>query len=470
MPAARVLHPGESTKIGWCVRSWRTFVRTSGACAAVLALVPAGCRSSAKSDAPAPKPSVASAPATPKASCREASGSAVVVLGSGEVPKELAQDDEQAEEFPFSVELGTARSGAGRFAVAGLENRRGATFAFAAFVAADGSGQSVELLRVFGDAEPPALTASDEGFLVAAASSDAGGPTLRLMRVDPPFSARDVRRGEEVTGLRRDASGFSLASAGQRALLSFGKLEKGAGRVAVAAVDAQRLALLGAPRSIELAEGLEAESPQLAVRQGGFYLAFIGRPQPGARPPSAPSSQPDSEDEVPVVEAGPSGLFLLPLDEAGASVGSARELSPPGAHVSTFELARWGDAQVLLVYREDPQGPGLERSSVEAVLAAPDGSITRRTWELGETTGLPTVLIDPAPPKAAPPGWVVVHGESDVRIGPLGADPLAAPALVSELALRGSEPASLLGGQLLRARSRGVKIELDLVSCQLVAR
>jgi hypothetical protein len=466
MPAASALHPAQSTEIGSCARSWRAFVRTSGACAALLALVLLGCRSAAKSDGPAPKPLVASAPAAPKPSCREGSGAAVVVLGSGEVPKELAQDDEQAEEFPFSVELGAARSGAGRFAVAGLENRRGATFAFAAFVAADGSGQSVELLRVFGDAEPPALTASEEGFLIAAASSDAAGPTLRLLRVDPPFSARDVRRGEEVTGVRRDASGFSLASAEQRALIAFGKLEKGAGRVAVAAIDAERLALLGAPRLIELADGLEAESPQLAVRQGGFYLAFIGRAKPGARPLSGPSSPTDSEDEVPVVEAGPSGLFLLPLDEAGSPLGSARELSPPGAHVSTFEMARWGDAQVLLVYREDPHGPGLERSSVEAVLAAPDGSITRRTWELGETTGLPTVLIDAAPPKAAPPGWVVVHGESDVRIGALGADPLALPAFVSELSLRGSEPAWLLGGQMLRARSRGVKIELDLVSCQ----
>jgi hypothetical protein len=138
--------------------------------------------------------------------------------------------------------------------------------------------------------------------------------------------------------------------------------------------------------------------------------------------------------------------------------------------VTTFELASWGDTQALAVYRDDPEGPGLTRPNVEAVLAAADGSLTRRTWELGETAGLPSVLIDPARPKGAPAGWLIVHGETEVRLGALSNDPLVAPELVNDLTLRSSEPAALFGGQLLRAKSRGTRVELDLVSCQLSMR
>jgi hypothetical protein len=453
------------------VLSWRSLVRTGATSAALLAVLPIGCRSREQSAAPAPRASASAALSSgPAVRCRETSESNVVVLGSGEAPKELEHDEEQAEELPFSVELGQARSGDGRFAVAGLENRRGATFAFAAFVAEDGTGQNVELLRVFGDAEPPAVTPSGEGFLIAAASSDAGGPTLRLLRVDPPFSARDVRRGEELSGLRRDVAGFALENAGNRVLLAFGKIEKGVGRVAVVGIDPDRLAFVGAPRELELPEGLEAESPRLVRRQGGFYLAFVGRPSLPVRPRPAPVPSSNLDNEAPVVESGPSGLYLLPLDEAGAAAGSPREISPTGAQVTAFELARWGDDRALLVYREAPEGPGRERPNVEAALVAPDGAIARRSWELGETAGLPSLLLDPARPNGAPAGWVLVHGEADVRLGALGDDPLAPPTLVSDPVLRSCEPVALSRGSLLRARSRGLKVELDLARCELLAR
>lgn len=393
-----------------------------------------------------------------------------MVVGSGEPPKPSTEDEDVAEELPFSVELGTARAFGERFAVAGLENRRGANFAFVAFVASDGSGSSFELLRVFGDAEPPALAPFDKSFLLAVASSDAGGGTLRLMRVDPPFSANELRRGEEVTGLRRDVPGFALETSGAGALIAFGKLEKNVGRIAVAAVDPQQLTLLSAPRLLELPSELEAETPALLARKGGYYLAFVGRPRHVPRAPAPAGSTGgtdggDGGDDVPTLDAGPSGLFLMPLDTAGVPTGSPRELTPPGAHVSAFEVARWNDDRVLAVYEDDPEGPGHGRGSVEAVLVGSDGTLARRTWELGEAVGLPSLLLDPSRGKDLPAGFLVVRGDSEVRVGALSDDPLAPPALVSDPTLRGSEAAALLGGRLLRARSRGTRVELDLVSC-----
>ena len=463
---------GRLARLGACADSLLFAARPcAGLRVALLALSLLSCRSQPKNDAPGPAPAVSAASKGRVVTCRETSGSQVVVLGTGEPPQELEEDGEVGQELPFSVELGAARPGRGRFGVAGLENRRGATFAFAAIVAGDGTGQAIELLRVFGDAEPPAVRAFEDGYLIAAASTDAAGPTLRLMRIDPPFSGRDVRRGEEVTGLRRDVSGFSLETAARRALLAFGKLEKGLGRVVVAAVDPASLTLIGAPRTIELENGLEAEAPQLVARQGGFYLAFVGR-RTGALRLSAPALAPDADAdaEAPVLESGPTALYVMPLDDAGVAVGSAREVSAPGAHVSAFEALPWGETQALLVYREDPQVPGLERPSAEAVLASADGSVMRRTWELGETSGLPSVLIDRARPDGAPPGWVLVHGDAEVRIGALSDDPLVPPVFVSDPVLRSSEPAALHAGNLLRARRRGLKIELDLVACELSAR
>jgi hypothetical protein len=434
----------------------------------VLALVLGfGCRSKPKPDAPAVSGSQAAREPVPLR-CREASGAEVVVLGSGEPPKPAGEDDEEVEELPYSVELGSARASGQRFAVAGLENRRGATFAFAAFVAADGTGRSTELLRVFGDSEPPELAPSDEGWLVLAASSDAGSATLRLMRVDPPFSERDVRRGEELTGLRRDVSGFAIETLGGRALAAFGKLEKKQGRIALAAIDPQKLALVAPAQLLELEAGLEGESPKLAARTGGYYLAFVGRraaPAPKPKPALANTGG-EANAEEPVVDAGPTGLFLVPLDEAGAPQGAPRELSPPGAHVTAFELARWGESQALLVYRDDPEGPGRDRPSVEAVLVSLDGSVGRRTWELADSSGLPSFFVDPAPQPGMPPGWLVVHGDNDTRLGALSSDPLASPVLVADPTLGNTEPAALLGGRLLRARSRGTRVELDLVSCE----
>jgi hypothetical protein len=277
------------------------------------------------------------------------------------------------------------------------------------------------------------------------------------MRLDPPFSAKDLRRGEEVTGLRRDLAGVALETSGERALLAFGKLEKNVGRLAVAAIDPHRLALLEPPRALELPVGLEADSPELIARDGGFYLAFLGsRARPRASGPVL---------EGPVLDSGPTGLFVIPLDEKGAPTGAPRELSPPGAQLSAFEISRFDGTRALALYREEPEGPGLDRPSVEAVLFGLDGSLERRTWELGDSTGVPALLVDPSRPKGAPGGWVFVHGEAEVRLGPLAEAPLSLPELVSEPLLRRSEPAALLDGRLLRARRRGTRVELDLVSC-----
>ncbi len=432
----------------------------------VLSLVLAfGCRSKPKKDAPALAGSQAVREAEPLR-CREASGAELVMLGSGEPPRPAGEDYEEAEELPYSVELGSARAHGKRFAVAGLENRRGATFAFAAFVTADGTGRSTELLRVFGDSEPPEVAPVGEGWLVLAASADAGSATLRVMRVDPPFSERDVRRGEELTGIRRDVSGFALETLGTRALAAFGKLEKKQGRIALAAIDPQELGLLGPPKLLELEAGLEGESPKLAARAGGYYLAFVGRRAAPAHEPLTANTGGESSADEPVVEVGPAGLFLVPLDEHGAPQGAPRELTPKGAHVTAFELQRWGESQALLVYRDDPEGPGRDRPNVEALLVSLDGSVGRRTWELADSSGLPSFFVDPEPGKAGPPGWLVVHGDSDTRIGPLSADPLTPPALVADPTLGRSEPAAVLGGRLLRARSRGTRVELDLVSCE----
>ena len=388
------------------------------------------------------------------------------MLGSGERPKPAGEDDEEVEELPYSVELGNARARGERFAVAGLENRRGATFAFAAFVARDGTGRSTELLRVFGDSEPPELAPVAEGWLVLAPSSDAGSATLRVMRVDPPFSERDVRRGEELSGVRRDVSGFAIESLGARALAAFGKLEKKQGRIALAVIDPDKLTALGPPRLLELPPGLEGESPKLAARPGGYYLGFIGRRAQPLHKPLAANTGGESNADEPVVDSGPTGLFLLPLDEQGVPQSAPRELTPEGAHVTAFELERWGESQALLVYRDDPEGPGRDRPTVEAALVSLDGSVARRTWELPDSSGLPSLFVDPAPEKGAPPGWMVVHGDSDTRLGPLAADPLTPPALIADPTLGNTEPAAVLGGRLLRARSRGTRVELDLVSCE----
>jgi hypothetical protein len=396
------------------------------------------------------------------------------VLSVGQAPpkaKATQAEDEEADhdvELPFSVELGAARAENGRFGVGAIQSERGASHAFALLIGADGAAaQSVDLGRVFGDVEPPALAAAGDSWLVLSADSDASSIVLKLSALDPPFEAGSIRRGLEIPGVRRDAGEFALEVSGPEALIAFTKLTKGHGLIALARVDLKTLALKGSIVSAPAGSEGDAESPHLVRRAGGYFLAWIVR-QPAAVPKATlgrPATYDAGVAEQGLVEEGPTSIEVVPLDGAGAPVGSPRRVTPANARVVAFDMVPTPDGGVLLLYRDDRDGPGLERATAEAVVLRADGTSASRTWELGETAGLPSLLWDATPPPKRGWGWLAVPNESELRLAGLGADPLALTEVRSEPHFVGAELLAALSGHLLVVRTRGGVREFSVLDC-----
>jgi hypothetical protein len=417
--------------------------------------------------------SVASATSASKAvvsgaefGCRGVSSN-TLILGEARPRPETPEEDDQDVELPFAVELGLARAASGQFIVGGLESRHGASFAFAALVdAASGRGKSVELGRVFGEVEPPLFVPYGNGFIGVLADNDASAVVLRLVGLGPPFEASAVRRGAELRGVRRDAPEFSLEVSGKDALAAYSRLEKGQAFIELARVDPEKLTLKGDPFAAPAPLTGEPEAPHLVARPGGYFLAWIARAA-AARSKIVPHRdlEPDAGASPSLVDEGPTSVEVASLDLAGAVVGAPRRVTPPSARVVAFEFAATPDGGALLVYRDDREAPGLERTNAEVVLVRPDGSTASRSWETGESAGLPSLLVDAAPAKERPWAWVAVPSERGLGLAKIPADPLALPALVSELPLAGAEALAAAGARLLISRSRASQRELSIVEC-----
>lgn len=369
------------------------------------------------------------------------------------------EEDEQALELPFSVELGAAQTGARAFAVPAIENRKGANFAVLATMdAISGQGSVLELGRVYGDVEPPVVAPFGEHLLLAVPEGTGLDLSLRLVLVKPPYAVGDVRRGVELTGVRRDDPAYSLAVREKVGVLAYNTLVSGQGRIAVTRIDPFEVSLRGAPAL--LPGSSDVSGPRLVVRTSGFYLAYLARPAA----PLTPGASPESEDPGP--DTGASALEIMMLDEQGAPSRKPLRVSPPGAKVLAFELAPFAGDSALLVYR-DARGLGLEQEGAQAILVRPDGTFERRRWEVGESSGVPSLLMDPASASRRR-GFVALAGEGDTKLAPIGADPLALGTLAADPGLAHAEPLAVRGNRFLSGTVHGTERRLAILDCSRV--
>lgn len=432
-----------------------------------LALGALACRS--KSNPASGGPAGSASAAVVAAHCRKPAGDTVVLLGSDAKPSAPPQTDEdeeeEAPEHPFSVELGDARASERTFAVPGIENRGGANFAVAAFVdVASGEGRVVEIGRVFGDVDAPVVAAHGDRWLLAVPNSDAGGVTLRLVLVSPPFGPGDVRRGPEVTSVRRDASGAALLVREERGLLVWNTLEKGQARLAAVGIDPNGPKLVGEPSLLAASALADAEGPRLALRPSGYYLAYLAHAEVKERRPLRGDDS-DAGSPENLVEGTMSFIEVVPLDVHGKAAGSALRVTPNATNVLSFDVAPLGDGSLLVFYREAQGGPGLDRPTVQVVRVRPDGTLDKSSWDVGESSGLPTLLVDAAPP--APDRWALLAllGDKRTALATIAPDTLALGELREDPEIGASEPLAVRGGRFLSALSRGTRRELSLFEC-----
>lgn len=377
-------------------------------------------------------------------------------------PEPKADDDPDEDPLPFSVELGPARPFAKGFAVPGLRVEKGATHAFVALVSSEG-GRLAELGAVHGDPEPPLVASRGERLFALVFDSDAAGRVVRVGEIVEPQKAPSFRALAEIGALGRDAAGFTAEIGERRGLIAYTAASAGKNTLFLVSFDpaAREQKLTAKPLP-----GIEAEEPRLAVRPGGFWLAFVQEFGSGALP-AAPKSRPDAGDDVglaDLIELAPSELRLSPLDESGELAGASRALTPRMTKPFSFDLVSGGAGGALLLWQQAHGAPGADGGKIELIDARPDGTLDRRWIEddrLG--AGVPVLLRDPEPKSAATALWLTAAGNDDSTLFTvLGPEP---PKLEGDPAIRGGAILAVRNGRFLVSQPRGRNVELSEVEC-----
>ena len=402
-------------------------------------------------------------PAAEASRCRRLPGYALTLEGNpAPVDKGRqvgAEEQEEAEDdalLPFGVDMGAAVPTTYGFAAAGL---RGAGQAFVALLA-ERASHRLDLGELHGDAETPALAASGERVVVALRSSDAAGFTVKLAQVVGPEGA--LQWGYELSKLGKELTGLTVATAGERGLLAYQGLEKGSSRLFLASFATSALKDAIAVKALDVKD---AETPRLAARPGGYWLAWV-RTLPEAKKPQKVVVDAGREDpeERDLLEVGLRVVEVAKLDERGELQGAALRIGEPRRQVLLFDMAPSGAGSLLVAMRADSAAPGAEGGAMLLSEVGADGSVHEERLDDDDMgVGAPMLLVD-ANAKVPEP-WLSVSSASDAtRLGRARGQRtlLAADPLLGRL-----EVIAVSAGHFLTQRARGRGVELAALDCQL---
>src|SRR6478735_6988730 len=147
---------------------------------------------------------------------------------------------------------------------------------------------AVELGAVHGDPDPPLFAAHGKDLWLVVPDTDAGGGMLRVGLVRDARASAQVNFGPEITGVRRDST-FALEASGDRALLAYAAETAGKIRVFGVLLEPNDLKQKLSPEPLSAA-GADVDSPRLALRNGGYWLAVarsLDAPKTKAKPMAA---------------------------------------------------------------------------------------------------------------------------------------------------------------------------------------
>jgi hypothetical protein len=373
-------------------------------------------------------------------------------------------EDDEPEFAPFSVELGEAVAVPSGYALTALRTENEGTHALVATLAADAaSGTELDLGRVYGNVEPPALAASRDGLLVAAvADSNPNGRRLQLVRIDDA-AAKRFTRGAEIEPPRGETDLFDLEVGDGGGVVVWDEAApKTDSSIRGSTFSVQQLQL--SPVATLSPPDVPAEAPRVVRRPGGFWLAFIARPRTpsrgsGSERTPAPPREPETSEVL--VDLGPRRLALIPLDASAKPIGSPLFVGSPEARVLSYDVTTLADGTALLAFRNDSSTPGAEGGAVEWAVARPDGTLAHHVVDSGElAAGGPTLLGGNSG------AWLAVSSGERTELAALHADRGHVTPLHAESVVKNAEPLAATGDRLLLARPRGLGAEFLTVACR----
>jgi hypothetical protein len=370
------------------------------------------------------------------------------------------EDDEVPD--PYAVELGPARADAEGFVLSALRTLKGQSHALIALIAGDAaSGKVVDLGAVHGDPDPPLFVAHGKDLLIATPDTDAGGGMLKIGLVHDARGSAEIHWGPEISGVRRDST-FALELSGERAFLAYAADSAGKIRVFGASIDPSNPKQKVTPEPLSAA-GADVDSPRLALRKGGYWLAVLRaldapKTKPKPSPPSDGSTDLAEGDSL--LDIGTGRIEVMKLDAQGKPASSALVVTAPGARPMSLDLAGAADGGAYIGFRGDDSTPGADGGALELVHVKPDGSFekVKLDGEL-EGTGTPSLLVDSTDPSKL---WLSAAGQSgSTWFGRVGEHTTLAP----DGFVRGGDLIAARGGQLLLSRTKGTAADLSIVQC-----
>jgi hypothetical protein len=441
--------------------------------------------------------------------CRAPAKGASFTLGASSREGETKEGEvEVDEELPFSTTLGNAIALNDRYWVTAVDYRSRESHAVIAKIENSvDRGTTIDLGRVFGDAEPPRIAAYGTNALFVVPDSDASGRTLKVGRLTPSPEKDRIEWIDSVLQGIDDSPVFSIATNQATAVIAWDELDASSRRGivrfraivpstpnAVAMPSSQvvsstqsgrsntpfpmkRLKTINVPKNELNVQStdldIDAEAPQLVPRASGFWLGYLvneRRNQLERSAVNASSNKRSSEDkneERPVVELGKRGIQIMALDSSAKASGRPIVVTAPGAHVVAFEIKGTADGGALVAYRDATSSPGVEEDIVEIAEVHPDGSIERiRLEDERVGVGAPSLWVS-SKTQEAERVWLMVAGKSgemqvmshrmgEGRISPPMTDPL----------LLGAEPLLRDGAMLLVSRAKGRAVEFERLECR----
>lgn len=431
-----------------------------------------GVSSAASSLAPLPLPDDEKANIEPR--CKDVVRDAFVIGELPAAPKAPNPNDSEADSIddplaPFAVSVGRGTVTNKGFAVGTLRDAEGGTVAALATLDFDGkNGTLIRLTRSRGDMEPPAVAGAGEAVIAVVPEPNASGRALKIVKI----KGQDVTWGAELAEGRDDSLAMDVAVSGDRAALVWDDVPVSTKRSTILLSTADVATLLSVTPARPISPpGVDADSPRLITRPGGFWLAYAAqaeveapKEEKGGKRKRGGRAQGDVDETKGGETIVNRWVEALPLDNAGAAMALPRAVTPKDGHVLAFDMELSSDGGVILAIRDDDTPSGSGGGRVSTVLVQMSGAKEAKVLaEEAYGVGVPELL----------PGWLLLSGLSGApEMAVLSA---ATGELLGEFAQEpglgaGAEVLAAAGGdKLLIARPAGKALKLSIAKCEAKA-
>ena len=376
----------------------------------------------------------------------------------GEAPADADPDAGPQRLAPFAVEVSRGVVVKDGFAVGVKHTAESGVFSAVALVDQGAQkGELVALARSRGDMDAPLVANYDDSWVAATLEPNASGLSLRLAK---HAGGSDVAWGAEIAQGRDESLAYDMAFGERVGVVVWDDVTEDGSRSMIMLATVAKESLEGGERALAVSsKDVDAEIPRVALRDGGFWVAWVAR----VRERKPPEDDPDA-GRYAAESIAKSWIELAALDEDGAMVAAPRAVTDKDGHVLAFDLDRTANGAALLAWRDDDTPSGAQGGKVTAAaIGLSGGGTSQLIAEDNVGAGVPNLLA----------GWLALStGRGGIRVAPI--EP--AGELTGELII---EPAFGIGqvlaahlssaaeqDTLLIAKPDGKSVELHTVNCQ----